>query len=78
MGDSATFSNEQDFAKGKGKAEPTNEMSMDDDSSSESEPELVSLQPYIWSILYPNANLDAPVARKWYDPSTPPPTTLLG
>jgi len=45
MGDHATFSNEDTFAKGKGKADPTNEMSMDDDSSSDSEPELVvSLQ----------------------------------
>jgi hypothetical protein len=43
MGDHATFSNEDAFAKGKGKADPTNEVSMDEDSSSDEEPEVVSL-----------------------------------
>lgn len=47
MGDHATTTNEDTFAKGKGKADPTNEVSMDEDSSSESEPELVSLQSLI-------------------------------
>jgi hypothetical protein len=45
MGDHATISNDA-FAKDKGKAvDPTNEMSMDEASSSESEAELVVSLP---------------------------------
>jgi hypothetical protein len=45
MADRATFNDPAVEDKGKGKStDPTNEMNMDDDSSSESEPEIVSLR----------------------------------
>lgn len=47
MADRATFNNPSAEDKGKGKStDPTNEMNMDDESSSESEPEIVSLPKF--------------------------------
>lgn len=68
-------SNEETFAKGKGKVDPTQDMSMDEESESESENEIVSLQfirpPTSFMLTFLRVTRPTMVCTPHYHPSNP-------